>query len=148
MKHSILKTGTTEVITTIDGNTGEVLDVDIKKHTFIANNKETFFIGYSALIGAFMEMSQAEIRIFGYTLRFAKGVHFDISKKIRLDIAAFTGLNERTILNTIPSLLKKKLLYKHQSGLYQVNPRYAFQGSSNERNDQLKAIIELGCRDC
>ena len=148
MRKSILKTGTTEVETVVDKETGEVLDVNIKQHTFIANSKETFFIGYSALIGAFMEMSQAEIRIFGYCLRYAKSVHFDISKKIRIDIAKYTGLNERTILNTLPSLIEKKLIYRHCSGLYQLNPRYAFQGSTSERNGELKALIELGCSDC
>lgn len=95
-----------------------------------------------------MEMSQAEIRIFGYCLRFAKGVHFDISKKIRLDISNLTGLNERTVLNTLPSLLERGLLYKHSNGLYQLNPRFAFEGSTTERNHQLKILIELGCKEC
>ena len=148
MKKSILKTGVTEVNNIIDKETGEIIEINVKKHTYIADNKEIFFIGYSALIGAFMEMSQAEIRIFGYCLRFAKGVHFDISKKIRLDISSFTGLNERTVLNTIPLMLEKGLLYKHATGLYQLNPRYAFEGSTSERNNQLKILIELGCRDC
>jgi hypothetical protein len=148
MRKSILKTGTTEVNTIIDKETGEIIETSIKRHTYIADNKEIFFIGYSSLIGAFMEMSQAEIRIFGYCLRFAKGVHFDISKKIRLDISAFTGLNERTVLNTLPVLLEKGILYKHSSGLYQLNPRYAFEGSTAERSNQLKILIELGCKDC
>lgn len=103
---------------------------------------------YSGIIGAFMEMSQSEIRIFGYCLRYAKGVHFDISKNIRLDISRYTGINERTVLNTIPSLLEKKLLYKHESGLYQINPRYAFEGSTVDRNNELKVLISLGCKDC
>lgn len=148
MKHSYLKTRVTQVETVVDSSTGEVLDVNIKKHSFIANSKETFFIGYSALIGAFMEMNQAEVRIFGYCLRYAKGIQFDITKKIRLDISKHTGLNERTIHNNIPLLLEKGLLFKHESGLYQINPRYAYQGSTSERNDALKAIIELGCEEC
>lgn len=148
MKRSHLKIGAVETETTIDSSTGEVLDVSVKEHTYMTSDKETFFIGYSSLIGAMMEMSAGEVRIFGYCLRFAKGVHFDISKKIRLDISLHTGLNERTVLNTIPSMIDKGLLYKHSSGLFQVNPRYAFQGSTSERNNQLKAIITLGCKDC
>jgi hypothetical protein len=148
MKYSILKTGVVEVVNTMDSESGELLDSEIRKHTYLANTKETFFLGYSSLIGAFMEMSQAEIRIFGYCMRYAKGVKFDISKKIRLDIHLSTGLNERTVLNTLPNLLEKKLLYKHSDGLYQLNPRYAFEGSSLDRNNHLKILIELGCIDC
>ena len=87
------------------------------------NTSTPLLIGNSELISAFINMKQAEIRIFGYCLRFAKGVHFDISKKIRLDISSITGLNERTVLNTLPSLLEKGLLYKHPTGLYQINPK-------------------------
>lgn len=148
MKKSFLKKGVSEIETFIDSETGEVLKSTVKEHSYIANSRETFFIGYSALVGAFMEMSQSEIRIFGYCLRYAKGVHFDISKNIRLDISRYTGINERTVLNTIPSLLEKKLLYKHESGLYQINPRYAFEGSTVDRNNELKVLISLGCKDC
>lgn len=65
-----------------------------------------------------------------------------------IDIGECTGLNERTVLNTLPSLLDKGLLYKYSSGLYQLNPRYAFEGSTVDLNNALKAIIELGCKDC
>lgn len=132
----------------VDKDTGEILDTIVKEHKYMTKEKKGFFLCYSALIGVFMEMSQAEIRIFGYCLRYAEGIHFDISKKIRLDISKETGLNERTVLNTLPALLEKKLLYKHESGLYQVNPRYVFEGSSADRNRELKVIIELGCKDC
>ena len=148
MKKGILKTGMVEIIHATDFSTGEVMDTNIKRHTYMANDKETFFLGYSCLIGAFMEMSQAEIRIFGYCLRFAKGVKFDISKKVRLDISAITGLNERTVMNTLPDLIDKTLLYKHADGLIQLNPRYAFEGSTIERKGALKTIIEVGCKDC
>jgi hypothetical protein len=148
MKHSILKTGITEVINTVDADTGELMDTEIRKHTYMANTKEEFFIGYSALIGAFMEMTQAEIRVFGYLLRYAKGVKFDISKKMRVEMGDVIKLNERTILNTLPALEDKQIIYKYDSGLYQLNPRYAFQGSTVDRNNALKTIIELGCKDC
>jgi len=148
MKHSILKTGITEIVNAVDPNSGEILDTEVRKHTYMANTKEEFFIGYSSLIGAFMEMTQSEIRVFGYLLRYAKGVKFDISKKMRIEMSDVIKLNERTILNTLPILEEKQIIYKYESGLYQLNPRYAFQGSTTDRNNALKTIIELGCLDC
>jgi hypothetical protein len=143
-----LKTMTKEVSTIIDGETGEVLDVQTKVHKYLSGNKEEFFLCYSSMIGVFMNMSQAEIRIFAYCLRFAKGVKFDISKKLRLSMAKEIGVNERTILNTLPSLLVKQVIFLHTDGLYQLNPRYAYQGSTGERDRALKMIIEVGCKDC
>lgn len=148
MKHTILKTGIIEKTNVVDSDTGELLDTFTKHHKFIANSKEEFFIGYSALIGVFMKMTQAEIRVFGYCLRYAKGVKFDISKKLRLSMSEELELNERTILNTLPTLTLKGILYKHSDGLFQLNPRYAYQGSTTERNQALKIILELGCKDC
>lgn len=143
-----LRTGIREVNTVIDSQTGEVLDTEIKEHKYLANSKEEFFMGYSALIGVFMKMNQAEIRIFGYCLRFARGVRFDISKKVRLSMSKDIDINERTIHNTLPFLIEKGLLFMHEDGLYQINPRYAYQGSTSERNAALKTVIELGCKDC
>ncbi len=140
---SQLKTHLVEIVKVVS-QTGEVIEESIQKHKHLADTKDEFFLGYSALTDAFMEMSMAEIRIFGYLLRYAKGVKFDITKKLRLDISKLTKVNERTIQNTLPSLLEKKILVKHDSGLYQLNPRFAFIGSTTDRNKELKTIIELG----
>lgn len=145
---SHLKTSIKEITNVIDSKTGELLDTEIKEHSYLANTKEEFFMGYSALIGVFMKMNQAEIRIFGYCLRFAKGVKFDISKKMRISMAHEIDINERTIHNTLPILLEKKLLFVHDDGLYQINPRYAYRGSTSERNQALQAVLKLHCKDC
>ena len=103
---------------------------------------------YPEILGVFMQMEQSEIRTFGYLLRYADGTKFDISKKIRNDIAENPGLNPMTIYNIVPKLVEKKLIFKHDSGLYQINPRYAFQGSSSDRKNELKTVLELHCKDC
>lgn len=146
MKKSFLKTSINEKITVVDSD-GVVQQESIKKHTFLANTKEEFFLGYAGLIGMFQKMNQAEIRIFGYCLNY-RSAKFDISKKVRLSMSKQIDLNERTILNTIPLLIEKNILYKHEDGLYQINPRYVFYGSSSDRNNELKTIIELGCKNC
>ena len=72
---------------------------------------------------------------------------FTIGKALRTEIASTVGLGERTVYNTL-QVLKSKALIFEKDGLYQINPRYAFKGSSLERSNRLKAIIELGCKDC
>lgn len=147
-KKSYLRTGATEFHNTIDKQTSEVLDAEVKQHKYLVNTKEEFFFCYSAIVGVFERMTQAEIRIFGYCLRYARGVKFDISKKIRVSMAQETNLNERTIYNALPSLIEKGLFFKYPDGLYVVNPRYVFQGSTAERNYALSVLLELHCPHC
>lgn len=138
----------TQIKELIDMETGEILESNIKKHGYIANSKEEFLLLYTSLLSVFLKMSQAQIRVYAYTLRFSDGNKFSVDKKMRLDIAKETSLNERTVYNVQGELEKMRLLFKGEDGLYIVNPRYAFRGSTMERNNQLKAIIELGCNDC
>ena len=148
MKKSFLKTQITELSTILDKDTGEVIEQTIKKHSYIANSKEDFLLLYSSILGIFQRMEQSEIRVFSYLLQYANGTKFSVNKPIRLEISKQTDLNERTVYNTIKKLEDKNLIFKYDTGAYQVNPRYAFKGSSLERNNQLKLIIELGCKDC
>ena len=105
---------------------------------------------YNEMFSMFLNMTIAEIKTYAYLLmHYADGAKFDLSKKIRLDIAENSGLNERSIYNIIPNLEEKNLIVKMQTtGLYQINPRYAYKGSSIDRNKQLKMILELHCKDC
>jgi len=146
MEKSFLRTGVREVTHTVT-NDGEILSTDIKDHKYLVNTKEEFFLCYSALIGAFMEMSAAEIRVFGYLLRYSSGSYVDVSKKMRIEMSTVINLNERTIFNTMPLLLEKGIVYRNDIGLYTINPKYAFKGSRDERNKALKAIIELELKE-
>lgn len=138
---------TEEIIRTVDSESGELLSEHVKRHSYLANTKEEFFICYASIIGIFMNITQAEARVFGYCLRY-RNAKFDISKNVRLSMSNEIDLNERTILNTLPSLIDKKLLYQTEDRLYGVNPRYVFYGSTYDRNKSLKSLIELGCKDC
>lgn len=146
--HAHLKTSSVTQTFVIDSETNELLEHDIKRHTYLANSKEEFLLLYTSLLGVFEKMEQSEIRVFAYLLRYADGTLFQVGKPIRMEMAKHIELTERTIYNTIKILEQKSLLFRHESGVYQINPRYAFRGSSSDRNDQLKAIIELGCNDC
>lgn len=147
MKKSFYKTGLIKQESFVDIETGEIVGVIQKTHGYIANSKEEFLMIYSGLLGIFTGMEQAEIRVYGYLLRYANGIDFSISKALRQKMSQEIGLNERSIYNTIQSLKDKALIYENNK-LFRINPRYAFKGSTSDRKDSLKAIIELGCRDC
>jgi predicted transcriptional regulator len=144
---AVLRTRLTEIKEKYDSD-NNFIEATVKKHTFIANGKEEFFFVYSSMLAIFNSMEQSEIRVLGFLLRYADGTVFSIDKPIRIEIAKVTNLSERTIYNTVKALASKNLIFKHPSGAYQINPRYAYRGSVNERNNQLKAFIEIGCEDC
>jgi hypothetical protein len=148
MKKSFLKQGSSELKTIIDGNTGEVLDEQLKTHHYLANSKEDFLLIYSSILGIFNRMEQSEIRVFSFLLQYADGTCFSISKPIRIEIANVTNLNERTVYNTIKTLETKELIFKLPSGAYQINPRYAFKGSTADRNEAVKIMLLYTCRKC
>lgn len=143
MREAHLKPSFIEKRDVVDQSTGEILTSEVKQFNYLASTKEGFFLAYAGLLGIFMSMSQAEIRTFGYCLRF-RNAKFDITKRLRISMGDEIDLNERTIANTIPLLVSKNLLVKHTDGLYQVNPRYAYHGSSSDRNNELRLILELG----
>jgi len=147
MKKSIYKKRLTHQESFVDVETGEVVGTIQKHHGYIANSKEEFLMIYSSLLGIFTGMEQSEIRVYGYLLRYANGIDFSISKALREKMSEEINLNERSIYNTIQSLKNKKLIYENNK-LFRINPRYAFKGSTSDRQDSLRAIVELGCKDC
>lgn len=154
MNKSVLRTRMTEVTNIIDHSTGELLDVKIKKHSYIANSKEEFLLTYTTLIGVFQKLSTAEIRVYAYLLMCYPGdCKIVINDIIKQDISIKTELSTGSIANTLKKLISTDqktypLLYRLGRGTYQLNPRYAFKGSHLNRNKSLKTIIELGCKNC
>lgn len=148
MKKGFLKSTLTEVEVVVDSETGEVLDQNVKHHKYLANSKEEFMLIYSSILGIFNKMEQSEIRVFSFLLQYADGTKFAVDKSIRIEIAGVTDLSERTVYNTIKVLESKHLIFKLPSGAYQINPRYAYKGSTSDRNQALQAVLELHCKDC
>jgi predicted transcriptional regulator len=144
---SYLKKGKTVQNIFVDPDTGEIVGSNTKTHTYLADTKEEFFLLYSSVLGIFNMMEQSEIRVFSFLLQYADGTKFSIDRSMRLEISKSTTLNERTIYNTVKKLEMKNLIFRHDTGAYQVNPRYAFRGSTSDRNQALKTILELGYSD-
>jgi len=152
MKKSILKTNRIDTTTTIDKETGEVLDYDYAEHKYITNSKEEFFLGYVSLLAAFSNISGPSIKAYAYLLMYYKaGTPIGLNKGIKQKMAAFMHVSSiGTVNNTLLELKREKLIFSDPDikGVYLINPRYAFKGSTSDRNKKLKAIIELGCKDC
>lgn len=142
-----LKITHTETTRTVSEETGELLNEETKQNEIIAGTKEDFLLIYSGMIGVMKLFTQAQVRVFAYLLRYADGTRFAVTKALREQMQNEIKINERSIYNTLIQLEDKGLIFK-ANNLYQVNPRYAFKGSSLNRNGALKAIIKLGCKDC
>ena len=147
MKKSIVRKGSSHSESFVDSESGEILSTNNKTHKYLANTKEEFFLMYSSILSIFHNMEQSEIRVYGYLLKYADATEFAIDKALRVKMGSVIELHERTIYNTLITLVKKNLLFKKE-GLYMVNPRYAFKGSSLTRNNKLlSAIVELGYKE-
>lgn len=148
-KKSHLRTSHTNTNSTVSEH-GELLEQEIQNIKYLANTKEEFFIIYSSLIGIVENgMSQAETSLYAHLLQNHNiGAEIGISKQIRLGMGKKLELNERTVLNTLGMLVEKKLIYTIAKGVYKINPRYAYKGSTHNRNRDLKIVLEVECPHC
>jgi len=145
-----LKTSHTHTERTVDNGTGEVIHEEIQNIKYLANSQEEFFLFYSSLIGIIEQgMSQAESSLYAHLLKnYNIGADIGISKQVRIGVGKKLGLNERTVLNTLGMLVEKNLIYTTAKGVYKINPRYAYRGSTTARNRDLKIMLEVECPHC
>ena len=149
MKKSTLKTSYVETQTTIDKETGEILDVTINKTSYLANTKEDFYLMYSSMVLILKGSSDVKMKLFASLLeRYSRGQEFSMSKGLKEIIAKETDCKARSLDSAFTELVRANVIVKIEAKLYKINPRNIFQGSSKNRNNQLRAIIELGCKDC
>lgn len=124
MQTSILKNRLTEITRTVDSQTGEILDQDIKNHKYLANSKKEFFLIYSTLIGVFQKISTAEVRVYAFLLKdYRVNTKIVINEIIRNDIVNRTKLKPGSINNTFKRLTSReytshRLLYHLGRGTY------------------------------
>ena len=149
MKKSTLKTSYVETQTTIDKETGEILDVTINKTSYLANTKEDFYLMYSSMVLILKGSSDVKMKLFASLLeRYSRGQEFSMSKGLKEIIAKETHCKARSLDTAFTELVRANIIVKIETQLYKINPRHIFQGSSINRNNHLRAIIELGCKDC
>lgn len=150
MKSSFLKPNLTESTTVIDGTTGEILEQSIKSFKYLANTKEDFFIAYTQLLSIFYtQLGLPEIKVYAYMLdNYNFNSPIGININIKKEMSGKIGLAVGTIDNALGELVQKRLIYSTSRGVYKLNPRYAYKGSTKDRNSLLRVILELECPDC
>jgi hypothetical protein len=149
MKHSFLKTSRTHTNMAVDIDSGEILEQDVMTVKYLANSREQFFLMYASLLGVFQEMSGPEIKVYSYILEhYISNSAIPLPKGMKQIIGDSLKLSLGTVNNAISTLAAKKLIFPSQRGIYKINPRYAFKGSTKDRNAMLKVILELECPDC
>lgn len=80
--------------------------------------------------------------------RYSSGQEFAMNGALKVLIASETGCNPRSFDNAFTFLVRENIIVRLNTQLYKINPRHIFKGSSDKRNSQLKAVLELHCKDC
>jgi len=149
MKSSYLKTGLITTENFVDASSGEIVGSNTKHHKFIANSREEFMLLYVSVLPIFIEMSGPAKTVYAYLLsNYDTGSVFEIGGGSRAYIADRLKIANSTVANALTELKEKGLIFSQVKSMYQINPRYAFKGSTSARNEALKAIIEVGCDNC
>lgn len=145
-RKSHLKTALSTSKLVVDGNTGEVLEEDVKQIKYLVNDREQFFLVYASLLGLFQEMSAPEVKVYSYLLEhYITGSLIGLTKSIKEAIGEKLKLKLGTVNNAITKLNEKKLIYSSGKASYKINPRYAWKSSSKDRNEALKLVLQLEC---
>lgn len=149
MEKSFLKSGTSTLIREVDISTGEIINETLNVSKYIANSAEEFFLMYSSMILILKGSTDVRMKLFAALLeRYSKGQEFSIPKSLKERLADELKCSVRSFDAAVTSLTSDKIIIRTDRSLYRINPRHVFQGSSSERNNQLKAVLELHCPNC
>lgn len=135
----------TKIITRYVDQDGVLVNETVKQFTYLAGTKEEFMHLYVSFFPAFLGLSAPSKTLYVYFLSNHDSLDvFEVGICSRSFISEKLGICSSAIANALTELKEKGLLFLHSRGMYQLNPRFAFKGSSNARNEALKVIIELG----
>jgi hypothetical protein len=144
-----LKTSGSTITQYVDPETGELFDQEIVTHSYITKDTDTFILMYVTLIGMLGDLSNSAVKVLSYILvNYKVNTEFEIGGATRRKISSRFNIGLSSVANGLTELKKENILYSKERSLYVINPRYAYQGSTSDRKGAMKAIIELGCKDC
>jgi predicted transcriptional regulator len=146
-----LRTGAINALM-IKNQDDELISDNVIKHTYLAGSKEQFYLGYVTMLSIFQNISAPAIKIYAFMLeRYNAGVMIGVNKAVKTQMKEHMGFKgDSTINNALTELVKVGLLYKQKDvyGAFFINPRHAFKGSTRDRDNLLKTVLELHCPDC
>jgi len=120
-----------------------------KKVHKTVESEEEFYLMYSSMVLILKGSTDVRMKLFASLLeRYSEGQEFSMSKGLKDLIAVECKCSPRSFDTAFSSLVKDNIIVRLNRGVYKVNPRHVFKGSRNKRNDSLKAIIQLGCKNC
>ena len=137
----------TNQITTIDSQTGEILDQVVQQEKQIIETRkiksqEEFIMIYLQDLSSFLRIDNAtQIKLLALIWRDVaynnpnsdEGNVMAILKDDKEKWAKEIDVSTRTIDNCLSALIKKNLLQSESRGKYKLNPKYYFKGSSTDR---------------
>lgn len=143
----------TNEITTIDSQTGEILEQVVQQEKQIigtrkVKSQEEFIMVYLQDLSSFLRIDNAtQIKLLALIWRDVaynnptsdEGNVMAILKDDKERWATEINVSTRTIDNCLSALIKKDLLLSESRGKYKLNPKYYFKGSSADR----KRILDL-----
>lgn len=131
----------------VDSHTGELIDVDIqvKKESVVFNSKESFFMGYSAIIGVLNKLNGASVKVLQWSCIKAdyNTNRISLQRVVCEEIAESLGLSYSAVKNAIVSLVKSGVFVREGVALYRINPKYYWRGDSASRSEAMKFILEF-----
>ena len=145
-----LKDGNTTNVTIIDKETGKVQEESVKTVKYLTAYKSEFYLVWAELISIIGKtLSKPAISVFAYlALNHKIGTTISITRQIRIEIGEEYGISHGTVSNALAELVENTIIYSTHRGIYKMNPRYFFKGSTSDRNTMLKTILELECPNC
>lgn len=144
-----LKTVHSKVTETVDTETGEVIDIQVKETKILTKSREEFIQLYVSVESKLSGLALAQERLFTYCI-----LHCDRENIIRISsydkkvILEKWDLAPSTIANSLLSLIQAKLLIRIGRGTYRVNPKYVWKGDSNSRKTMLTHVLTIECPHC
>ena len=139
-----IKNVNTTINNVIDKETGEVLEVDIKKVSLVVD-KEKFALVYSYLWNTILEsnLSISDIELLSYLiLNYSGGSIFTISKTIKEIVASKAKKKASSYNNSTKKLIDNEFILKVDNRNYVLNPKLVYEGSSTNRKKLIISIIE------
>jgi len=139
-----IKTIQTTIEQTVDQRSGELIDIRAK-YIKIVTNPDEFALVYAGLWNVILDnkMSTSDMELLAFLIKnYSDGNPFTINSYVKKQVCTQTDKHYTSYNNSTRKLLDLHLIFavEENSRIYLLNPRYAFKGSSKNRN---KAIIEM-----
>lgn len=127
---------------------GEVIDTQTSTIKYLAGTKEDFFLAYASWIIYLKKSADLKVGLFAALIeRYADGKEFVMGRAMKDIIAEECECSSRSLDLAFTQLLKEELIISTYPRRYKVNPRYAFKGSSKNRDAAYKVVLELHYKD-